>query len=124
MHVFKSMELDDEDAADLAVPCDGMPNKKLLPQYPYGLRITLTEKEMEKLGLDPSCAVVDGMVHLFAMARITSVSCDKRMDGEERHRCELQIEQLAVESEDEENEEDDEAEDAPAGARRRLRSVY
>lgn len=119
--VFQSMELDDEDQAEMAVPCETVPNKKLLPQYPWGLRITLTEKEMAKLKLDPSAAVIDGMIHLFAMARITSVSCDKRADGSENHRCELQIEQLALESEDEENEE---AEAEAPKPRAKLRAVY
>lgn len=100
MRAMQSMELDDEDKLDTIMPIP-MASK---PDYPYGLRICLTEKEFEKLKLDPSAAEVGGMVHLHAMARITSVSSS---EGEMGHCCrvELQIENLAIESEDEENEE-------------------
>ncbi len=100
MHVMKSMELDDEQKLDAVQPIP-MPDK---PDYPYGLRITLTEKELKKLDLDPEEACIDGIVHLHALARITSVSRDSVNKGEERCRVELQIEDLAIEGEDAENE--------------------
>ena len=93
-----SMELDDEDKLDAVQPI-AMPDK---PDFPYGLRISLTEKEIEKLGIDHSEAFVGGMVHGFFMARVTSVSSEKR-DDKECCRIELQIEDLGLESEDEEN---------------------
>ncbi len=103
-----SMELDDEQKLDAPMPI-AMPNK---PDYPYGLRISLTEKELEKLGIDHSEAFVGGMVHLHALARITSTSENERSDG--KSCCvELQIEELCIESEDAENEEA-EAEAEPA----------
>lgn len=102
--VFTDMQLTDDESNTLCMPCDPEPNKKLLPRYPYGLCISLTEKELEKLGLDPKAAVSGGMVHLHAIARITATSNNTTQDGKEHHRIELQIEQMAVESEDEENE--------------------
>jgi hypothetical protein len=93
------MELDDEDALDAVMPIP-MPEK---PQYPYGLRICLTEKEFEKLGLDPKDAFVGGMIHGHFMARVTCCSMNDSPDGE-THRCELQIESLAIESESEDAE--------------------
>ena len=42
-----SMELDDEDKLDAPMPIK-MPNK---PDFPYGLRICLNEKELKKIGL-------------------------------------------------------------------------
>lgn len=95
---MKSMEYDDEDSMDAAMPIP-MSEK---PRYPYNLRISLTDKELAKLQLDHTEAEVGGMVHGCFMARITSVSSNETDDGERR--CvELQIENLGIASEDEEN---------------------
>lgn len=94
------MEMDDETAGEVAMPMP-MPRQT----YPYGLRICLSASEMEKLGLDPADAVIDGYLHLHALARITSVSSSNGPMGAET-RVELQIEKMCcLESEDEENEE-------------------
>lgn len=95
-----SMELDDEEKVDCEMPIP-MSEK---PQYPYGLRICLTDKELEKLKLDSGEACVGGIIHLHALARITHVSCEEMQDGK-RERIELQIEDMCVESEDDQNEE-------------------
>ena len=106
MHAMTDMELDDEDQMDACVPVD-CPK----PKYPYGLRICLTESEMQKLGIEASDAFVGGIVHLHALAKITSVSCNEMETGTgesvENSRIELQICAMAVESEDEENREAD-----------------
>ncbi|TXH11922.1 MAG: hypothetical protein E6R03_13880 [Hyphomicrobiaceae bacterium] len=119
------MELDDEAKADMAIPCGpcetGSTPKKLLPEYPWGLRITLGDAELTKLGIDIASLPIGAMVHLHALARVTSVGQDQRQDGSTPSRAELQIEQLATESEDEKNEE---AEKAAPKPRARLRSVY
>ena len=115
MYMMVSLELDDEDQFDacIAPGCER-------PKYPYGLRISLTEREMEKLRIDPSCAFVGGMCHLHAMARVTAVSQNQSedMDGDaqENWRLELQIEDMCIESEDEENEEVDRTNGASMGA--------
>lgn len=103
MHPMVSMEMDDEEIHEAPTPIP-IEDK---PSYPYGLRICLTDAELRKLGLDPAEALdgVGGLVHLFALARITSASMDQREGGDPCIRVELQIEDLAVESEDEENEE-------------------
>lgn len=101
-----SMEMDDESILDAAMPIP-MPERQ---RFPYGLRICLTDKEMDKMELDIGDAVVGGMVHLHAMARITSVSQNDTPDGK-CGRVELQIEDMCVESEDEENEMEDREED-------------
>lgn len=103
MQVMTDMELDDEDQLDCPMPvgCER-------PKYPYGLRICLTEKELAKLNLDPAAACVGGIVHLHALAKITSVSSNEmeNADGEASENCrvEMQITAMMVESEDEENE--------------------
>jgi hypothetical protein len=91
--VMQSMELDDEEKLDAVYP---MPIK---PDYPCGLRGCLTKSELDKLELEPEFAVVGGIIHMHALARITNVN-----HGENDCRVEFQIEDLAIESEDEENE--------------------
>lgn len=95
---MKSMELDDDDKID------SYPIESVRPDFPYGLRICLSEKEFHKLGLDADVAVVGGICHGHFMARITSVSAEDRGDMKSC-RVEMQIEDLEIESEDEENEE-------------------
>ena len=98
MIVMQSMELDDEDKLDAAMPIP-MPDK---PEYPYGLKICLTQSEFDKLGLDAADAVIGGIVHGHFLARITSVSQNENEAGP-CSRVEMQIEDLAILSEDEEN---------------------
>ena len=52
-----SMELDDEDKLDTIQPYP-MPTK---PDFPYGLKISLTEKELEKLKLEADCGIGDSI---------------------------------------------------------------
>ena len=66
----------------------------------------MTEAELAKCGCDPESFKKGSYVHLHAMAKITEVV---HVDSSERDgkssRVELQIEGLAIESEDEEHEE-------------------
>ena len=102
MRTMVSMELDDEEKLDATGPIP-MPDK---PDYPYGLRICLTDCEFEKLGIDPSNAQVGETFHLFAMAKVTSISSNDS-EGGSNYRLEAQITDLALESEDQENEGED-----------------
>ena len=90
------LELNDEDKMDMAVP--EIASK---PDYPWGLRICLTDKELEKLGLEADCEIGD-MIDIRCFATVTSVS-----KGDGGCRVELQIEKMAVENEMTENGEDD-----------------
>jgi hypothetical protein len=106
MHPMVSMELDDEDSLDAPQPFP-MADK---PRYPYGLQICLTKTELDKLDLDPSEAFVGGIVHLHALARITSVSISDSAPGNyggggPQCRIEMMLEDISIESEDEENDE-------------------
>lgn len=115
------LEYDDEDSLDAVTP---MPMAR--PLYPPGLRICLTEKELEKLGFDPAEAEVGGTIHITgAMGEITSVSCEDN-EGGKRCRVEIQIQKIAIESEDAENDAP-EAESAPAEnrpSRRKKAPIY
>jgi hypothetical protein len=106
MKMMHDMELTDDEKMDSLAPIP-VPSK---PDYPYGLRINLTEAELEKLGLDEDEAEVGAMFHGHFMARVTSVSKNES-DGKKCCRIEAQIESLGIESEDAENEaEEDEDE--------------
>lgn len=121
---FKDMQLDDEDqeSCGIAVPTsDAKVSKKMLPEYPWGLRVSLDDAGMKKLGLSVDDLPVGAMVHMHCLARVTSVSQDQRQDGSTPCRAELQIEQMALESEDDENEE---AEAEAPKPRVRLRAAY
>lgn len=89
-----SMELDDEDKMDMAVPAIAEQ-----PDYPWGLRLSLSEKELDKLGLGTDeLPEVGDCIHLGAFARVTSVSSNQTDSGCDC-RVELQIEMLSVEEE-------------------------
>jgi hypothetical protein len=100
--VMTSMELDDEDKLDAVMP---IPTNK--PDFPWGLRISLTDKELDKLDLDASDVKVGEIFHMHALARVTSISRNSTDGGDECCRLEAQIEDVSIESEDEENEEND-----------------
>lgn len=87
------MELDDDEKLDASMPI-AMPER---PSFPYGLRICLTHRELEKLGLDADCDIGD-VIDLRAFAEVTSVSMTDGAGGKEC-RVELQIQKLAVENE-------------------------
>lgn len=73
------------------------------PDYPWGLCLSLCQDELEKLGLSDEVEVGD-MLHIHAMAKVTSVSSsDNEASGPQR-RIELQITDMVGEDEDSENE--------------------
>ncbi len=77
-----------------------------LPDYPYGLCISLTQDELEKLGLDDEeLPEVGDMLHIHAMAKVISVSSSDNEAAGKCCRVELQITHMVGEDEDEENEE-------------------
>ncbi len=87
------MELSDEEKLDTSMPM-AMPSK---PDYPCGLRLCLTHKELEKLGLEANCDIGD-MIDLRCFAEVTSISKNDYGNGEEC-RIELQITHMACEDE-------------------------
>jgi len=87
------MEMDDEEKLDAMCP---MPMSER-PNYPYGLRICLTHKELAKLGLEADCNVGD-LIDLRCFAEVTSISKSDSGNGEDC-RIELQIQKMACEDE-------------------------
>ena len=95
-----SLALDDEEKLDMVQPM----KVDSLPEFPYGLRICISQDEMAKLGIDPEDVQVGGyfMAHVYCC--ITSMSSDKKSDGSEYHRMEAQIEQMEILGDDAEAE--------------------
>lgn len=87
---FKSMEYDDEDSLDAPMPI-AMLDK---PQYPYGLRICLTDKELTKAGIAEDCDAGD-TIELLIRAKVTSKTVTDSDDGH-CARIELQITDIAT----------------------------
>jgi len=94
------------------------------PVYPWGLCIRLEEDSLAKLGLDGEMPSVGDMIHLCAMAKVTSVSENEMEDGKggkTTRRCiELQITHLATENEDQENAAIEDAEQRSSARRSRF----
>ncbi len=108
-----SMELtpDEIEASGMCLPADAGD----APKYPYGLSISLTQAELGKLGLDDDDVQVGDLLHMHAMAKVTSISKTDTESNGPKVRIELQI--VAMEGEDEEAE-DAEAETQMSGADR------
>lgn len=67
------------------------------PSVPYGLCISLTNEELDKLGMDDDCEVGD-ILHMVCMARAKSVN--KNENG-----CRIEMEIFDIEVLEDENEE-------------------
>lgn len=97
---FVSMKKTPEEKVEEVEDFCSRPSIANVADYPYGLAITLTHEELDKLGLDYDCDVGD-MIDLRAFAEVTSVS--KRMVNDKPEvRVELQIRDMAVENESDE----------------------
>ncbi len=72
---------------------DMMPAMPTMPDYPSGCCIRLTERELEKLGLDTDIDVGD-IIDLRAFGTVTAVH-----KAGESCCCEIQLERMAVENE-------------------------
>ncbi len=106
MYQLADMSLDDDEKLDMVTPI-AMPDA---PEYPYGLRISLTEAEMAKMGIDPAEAVRGGYFMLHALCCVTSINFTDSESGQ-CCRLEAQIEQATVDGDDEPD-----ADDAPPPA--------
>lgn len=102
-----STELSDEKKLDMSMPTI---LGKDVPEFPYGMRISMDEELLERLDLEADCEVGD-YLDLRCFAVVTSVSKNKTNSG---MKCcvELQIEKVAIEPEfeheDPDADEDDE----------------
>lgn len=64
-------------------------------EYPYGLRLTLDNDTLAKLGMSELPAI-DSEFKLMALCCVVSVHQSERSDGEPHRSVELQIEQMAL----------------------------
>lgn len=90
-----------------------------MPIYPWGTSLCLSNDVIEKLEAhsEDDFAEVGDLVHIHALGEVTSVSQNATTDGT-KHRIEIQLTHMAIESEDLENDESDEEMD---GYERKLR---
>lgn len=95
------MEMDDEDQFDSPAVPTSIGEKPKKPQYPYGLRISLTHKDMEKQDLE--MPMVGDTIDFRAFGVVTSVSASQSENYDDC-RVEIQIQKLRVENEDTEEE--------------------
>jgi hypothetical protein len=93
---LKSMELTKKEAKESDSP-RLVGEKKSGPSYPYGLRITLEDKAIEKLGLS-SLPKVGSTLTLSAKVEVTAASVREGENGKQRDLT-LQITDLAIEDE-------------------------
>lgn len=91
-----NLEMSDEDKIDAIKPM-----AVDTPDYPYGLRICLTHRELEKLDLDDDVEVGD-FIDMRCFGEVTAVSKNAGPNGENSCRVEIQITRMRVESEDRE----------------------
>jgi hypothetical protein len=64
------------------------------PDYPYGLRLSLNDEALKKLGIK-SLPKVGSKMHVLAVGEITSVSQHESAGHEDRH-VEIQLHELGV----------------------------
>lgn len=95
------LELDDDSALDMAIPTTA--GGRHVPQYPYGLRVSMESATLDKLSLKADIAggdvTVGDTLHLRTLAKVTSISQD-----ENGCRVEMQITHIFEPVEDEDTE--------------------
>lgn len=74
-----------------------LPERVFPPTYPYGLSISLSEKELEKLDLPADCEIGD-ILHMVSMAKVTNFN--KSENG-----CRIEMQIFDIEVLEDENEE-------------------
>jgi hypothetical protein len=88
---LKSMKLSKSQAKVEAAPVD----YDKLPEYPYGLRISLETEQMKALGLD--MPKVGTKLTIVAEVEVVSCHASQYEGGEEHRSCSMQITDMAVE---------------------------
>lgn len=114
MRIPPMVDMSRTPAEKVEAAIENAPGPASIPDYPYGLSICLTQDELEKLGLDDDVEVGD-MLHIHAMAKVTSVSKTDNEATGPQCRVEAVLAFMAP-IEDEDTEGDDES--SPAEQRR------
>lgn len=89
------MKLSKEDRKDGLFPCSCDDSG---PEYPYGLRISLRNPELNKLGIK-DLPKVGTVMTITATAEVVSTSQEDRAKGEDTRDVGLQITSLSIASE-------------------------
>ena len=104
MNGMTDMAKSEEDVAKDSSPLMMSENK-----YPYGLRISLSQDDLEKLGVDHADFEIGDVFPLDILAKVVSKSANETEGGEENCCVSLQITHISAE--EEETDEEEEAED-------------
>lgn len=91
-----SMENDDDDKLDYGTAYPTIDN-----DFPYGLRLSLDERDLAKLKLDAKDATVGDYLNFRARACVKHKMESESEGGKKCCRIELQIEQMGLEGKDE-----------------------
>lgn len=96
---LKSMKISKAEQDKYATKTVGQPEP---PEYPYGLRITLDEESLEKLGIK-GLPGVGMMTKVVAVGHVCDVSMNESTDknSPKRRRAAIQITEMEVEFRDE-----------------------
>lgn len=106
MNGLTDMAKSDEEAEKDRSPLMMSENK-----YPYGLRISLSQDDLEKLGVDHGDFEIGDVFPLDILAKVVSKSANETEGGEENCCVSLQITHIGAEEQEEELDEEEEAEE-------------
>ena len=95
---MKSMKMSATESKMSEGPMTTKPSMQKGPKYPYGLCLRLEDGSIEKLGMK-SLPKVGAVVSIEAKGNIKSMSEDESMGNGKRRMLEIQITDLAFESE-------------------------
>lgn len=89
-----------EEVKAMTMPAMAMPDRPKVPEYPYGLCISMEDETLEKLKLDGDLPAVGEMIHFMTTAKVTNASMRESVgdDGKTKKCCriELQITEIGL----------------------------
>lgn len=103
------------------------PMPDTVPQYPYGLCISLGDDELEKLGLDDDLPDVGDILECYVTAKVTCAKSVEKIDpvtGQAEKCCCVELQIVGMLPRDEEPEEVDRIEEEQARSRGRRQRFY
>jgi len=102
------------------------PPKPSAPQYPCGLSISLSDDELQKLGLDGDMPAVGDLLEFFATAKVTSAQMTESVDssGVPKKCCRVELQIVGMLPHGEEPPETDRIEEEQARSEGRRRRFY
>jgi hypothetical protein len=107
-------------------PCDPCPPSSV-PEYPWGLSISLEDDTLKKLGLDGDLPQAGDILEFFATAKVTCASTREEIDtatGAKRLCCRIELQIVAMLPHEEESAAEDRVETEQARSAGRRNRFY